>query len=308
MSTKFPTRSRAHVDALLREISGSQYGLIDVPTAAARGIARNSINRRVHEGALLRLHRGVYRFAGTESTDRQRLAAARLAAGSDAVLVGRSAAFLHGLDAQLAYDVGVPPNRSPRIVGVSVHRLLLPSCEKTDVASLSTTTISRTVLDLAGCTTHEKLSRVVDDVLAKRLATREELLALLDAHPRHIGAPAVRCLLGDRTSGTARFRSAAERQIFGHLRSSGLGDGLPNFAVLDADGNKRILDQAWPRSMVALEYDSFRWHTGRKNWAADVQRRNALTSIGWRMVSATDADLADHLRKPISALNLLLDR
>ena len=300
-------RRRSNIDALLREISQSQHGLVDVATAVERGVSVSSVKRRSEEGVLCRVHPGVYRFATSASNERQRLAGALLATGPGSVLIARSAAHLHGLIAPFGIDIAVAPNRSPIVPGINVRRISLLSNDVTKIVGLDVTTIPRTLLDLATVLSHDSLARTVDDTLARRLTTAVHLKASISDHPRHRGAVAIGSVLDDRPTGHAKHRSGAEQRIHTFLREGGLGDGVPNHPVSDADGRDRILDWAWPKSLVALEYDSFRWHTGRASWAADGHRMNALTSLGWRFVRATDADLNDRLRQPIAALRRALD-
>jgi very-short-patch-repair endonuclease len=56
------------------------------------------------------------------------------------------------------------------------------------------------------------------------------------------------------------------------------------------------VDFAVPAARLAIEADSYRWHSGRKNWQEDLARRNALTSLGWRVIHVTWGDLDDARR------------
>ena len=174
-----------HVDELLREIASAHYGLVDVAVAIDRGIARTSIDRRVAEGALLRVRRSIYRLPGAESTDRQRLGAALLAAGPGAVLIGKSAAYLHGLQSTLGFEIGVPPNRAPIVQGVRVRRVLLPDTEVTKVKMLATTTVARTLLDLAATALYADVEQVVDTALSRDLSLIDDLRSLLSDLKKH---------------------------------------------------------------------------------------------------------------------------
>ncbi len=118
----------------------------------------------------------------------------------------------------------------------------------------------------------------------------------------------LRHFIGERPDGRSQFLSGTERLMSTYLRAAGLGDCVPNYHVIDANGDDRYIDDAWPDQQVGLELNTFRWHTGKSAVAADAHRSNALTEVGWRIVVATDDDFDDRLRRPIASLRTLLDR
>ena len=303
-----PRRRHSWIDSSLREIGGRQFGLVDSESIHALRIHRTSIDRRVQEGLLVQCHPGVYRFATAPPSERQRIAAAWLAAGRESVAVARSAAVLHGLPVGFALDVGVAPGRRMAIEGVRVHRRRIESADQRVVGGIRVTSVARTVFDLAPIVSTERLAIVVDDVFARRVVSLGALTAMAADHPGHRGVASLRRVLEERPFGDARFRSGTERRVSAQLAEAGLGDGIPNYRIVDAEGNERLLDVAWPVEVVALEIDTFRWHTGRAAWAKDRRRANAVVGSGWRVAFATDHDVADGLRGPIQSLRLLLGR
>jgi very-short-patch-repair endonuclease len=52
------------------------------------------------------------------------------------------------------------------------------------------------------------------------------------------------------------------------------------------------VDLAHPDFRIAIEYDSDRWHSGRRRREADAERRNRITAAGWHVVHVTAAELA----------------
>ena len=84
------------LEQVLRQLAARQLGLITRQQAFVLGVAERSLRYRIDEGALLRCHNGVYRFATDPKTFAQSCLAAALAA-PDAAVTGRSAALLHGL-------------------------------------------------------------------------------------------------------------------------------------------------------------------------------------------------------------------
>jgi hypothetical protein len=231
-----------------------------------------------------------------------------LAGGTGAVLVARSAGYLLGLDVEFAIDLRLPPGRRRVLDGVVIHRLRLKSEDITRISGFDLTTIPRTLADLAAMRPFVPIEHVVDNALARRLVSATTLIDYCKKHPGMQGVPTLRELLAIRPNGRPRFRSGVERVVLGLVHDAGLGDVVPNFKTIDANGNERFLDLAWPEHKVAIEFDSFRWHTGRRDWAADRNRANALIACGWRIVWATDADVEDRLRTPIATVRALLSR
>jgi very-short-patch-repair endonuclease len=82
--------------------------------------------------------------------------------------------------------------------------------------------------------------------------------------------------------------------------------GLPKPAIQheirDRGRLVAIVDFAYPDVRLAIEADGYRWHSGRARWRTDLQRRNAVTALGWRIVHVTWEDLE---RTPDELLRLI---
>jgi DnaJ-domain-containing protein 1 len=50
-------------------------------------------------------------------------------------------------------------------------------------------------------------------------------------------------------------------------------------------------DLAWPDFRVAVEFQSYRHHFGRRAWRRDAGRVNRATAAGWCVFMATEDDL-----------------
>jgi very-short-patch-repair endonuclease len=66
------------------------------------------------------------------------------------------------------------------------------------------------------------------------------------------------------------------------------------------------VDLAYPDLRIAVEYDSGRWHSGRRRRESDLERRNRLTAVGWRVVHVTASQLAAGAPTAIATLRGLL--
>ena len=66
------------------------------------------------------------------------------------------------------------------------------------------------------------------------------------------------------------------------------------YEVALPSGRTARLDFAYPQRLVALEADSYRWHTGRASWARYLTRNRTLTAMGWRIIPVTWEDLTQN--------------
>lgn len=141
----------------------------------ALGFTEDAIRRRVDDGVLFRVHRGVYAVAGTRDSLEFRVMGAVLAAGEGAVASGRCAAALFDLR-RIRCDVPevtVSGRRAPRIDAFRSHRRdVLTAADRTRIGVIPVTAPAWTLLDLAA--DGVELMRVggaLDDVLVRKLAS-----------------------------------------------------------------------------------------------------------------------------------------
>jgi hypothetical protein len=86
------------VDRRIAALSASQRQVFSRTQALALGLSRSGLSRRVGGGLYVPLGPQTYHLAGAEPPWSGLLLAGLLDLGSDAVVTGRSAAALHGLD------------------------------------------------------------------------------------------------------------------------------------------------------------------------------------------------------------------
>jgi predicted transcriptional regulator of viral defense system len=84
-------------EVVIGQIASTQHGVVTRAQLLAAGVSSDEIRWRLREGALLRVHRGVYRVGHKAPSIEARYMAAVLACGPGAALSHRSAADLQGL-------------------------------------------------------------------------------------------------------------------------------------------------------------------------------------------------------------------
>ena len=201
--------------AALGRLAGCQRGIVTRAQLLNAGLSASSIDKRVKDGWLNRLHRGVYRVGPVAAPGAAEMAAV-LACGEGAVLSHRSAAGLWKL---LPYPAGNPPlevtvpaRQARKRPGIRVHRTdRVAVDETTRLDGIAITTPVRTVLDLAAGARMRDLEQALAQVERRRLAGAPTLAAILARYPRRPGAAALRALL-ERGRRPALTRSQAERR------------------------------------------------------------------------------------------------
>jgi predicted transcriptional regulator of viral defense system len=107
------------------EIAARQHGVVSYEQLLRAGMTSSTISRRVREGWLHRIHRGVYAVGNPNLTREGHWMAAVLACGAGAVLSHGSAAVLWGISptspSTIHVTVPAPGGRSKRR-GIAVHR------------------------------------------------------------------------------------------------------------------------------------------------------------------------------------------
>jgi very-short-patch-repair endonuclease len=98
-----------------------------------------------------------------------------------------------------------------------------------------------------------------------------------------------------------RARNLWEARVLRLFRSALLPDPIPNHPV-DVDGQRRVLDFAWPAMNVAVEFDGFVPHTTRRVFDDDRERQNLLVDAGWRVYRLTATSVRRQPRRSIAPI------
>lgn len=278
------------IEERIAATAAAQHGVITLAQLVDAGLPATRVLRRVHAGQLRRMHRGVY-HVGPVVLPWAPAMAAVLAVGPNAWLGRLHALALWELIEPVA--AGTPihvmvagANRASRS-GIMVHRVTsLDADEHTVRAGIPVTSVTRTLLDVAGILGRREL----ETVFAKGERTGQvdsvSLLGLLDRRPRRPGAPVLRELASAAT-GPALTRSPLEREFLLLIDRGGLPAPHTNvtFGPYELDG-------LWPDVGLAVELDGFAHHRTRGRFEGDKQKDSWLLSRGitvlrlsWRQIT-----------------------
>lgn len=280
--------------------------------ALEAGCREGLIDRRLATGFWVRLHRCVYIRADAPRLPGQDVLAAVLACGAPAAASHRTAACVWGLE-------GVTSPRRPQVLTVAPRHLCVPgvvvrrsrTLRRPDivvVGAVPTTSIPRTLIDLAGELDGDHLEDALDDAIRRGAVRAESLLRRLEKG-RTRGVPGVGTLRDlllvrvGRRVGESRPENALRRLLV----KRGLGE--PEVQYVVRDGRRRVVarvDLAYPDARIAIEYDGYRYHTGRKRYSRDSWRRVDLEEAGWVVRCFTSSDLDERPDRVVAMLERLL--
>jgi hypothetical protein len=272
------------VDAAIAAIAARQHGVIARLQLMRLGLGRKAIDHRVRLGRLHIVHRGVYAVGHARLTVQGRWMAAVLASGEGSRLSYRSAGMLWAVrrTERGLIEVTSPRTGSP-LPGVQRHRAELPSDEVTVHNGIPTTTVPRTLLDLATVLTPRHLARAVNEAEVQRLTDPLPLNALLERYPRRPGVPALRALLGQVVAVT---RSELEKRFREFIADAGMPQPQNN-ANIEINGIWYEVDCLWRRERVIVELDGRATHDTRLAFETDRTRDRILQAAGFRVIRIT---------------------
>ena len=264
----------------------------------------DAIGRRLRNGLLLPVHKGVYLVAHRAPGEWDREVAAVLACGPGALLSHRSAARVHGIlsyPANATIWVTTTTSRGEGLRGIRVVRTrTLEPEDVTFCGWLPLTSPARTLLDVAGLEDEETLEEAVAKAQVRRLVRKEDLWEQLARGSGRRGARALRQLL-ERFAPPADVRSKAERMMLRLIRRSGLPEPKANHWI----GRWRP-DFYWPQHRVAAEFDSYEFHTDIGAFRRDREKSNELQLRGimvlrftWHELTRQPAALESRLREAL---------
>jgi very-short-patch-repair endonuclease len=267
-------------DARLLQMAADQHSVFSRAQALGIGLSPRAVDSRLARGLWTPLHRGVYVPAGITVGATQRIMAACLACGVDAVASYDSASLIWEFTAAIDLPhVSVPAGVHRARPGIIVHqRNRLWAVSRN---GFRVTTPMLTLLDLADVYAEERLERTLDDAHRRGLISPTRLCEFLSlpTNRNRPGAGILRDLVAMR-DGNRPIGSHLETLLFRALRVRGLPLPLPQHPVPTRNG-MRYIDFAYPDVMLAIELDGLDGHAGRLALEADWSRQNDLEELGW---------------------------
>ena len=279
------------------EMAKAQFGVVSLAQFSGElGITRSSLVSALHRGRVERLFHSAYRFPGGDGDWRQRAFAATLVTGPGSAVSHHTAGALYKLagleQCTRELHVSVAGRRSRSLPSpFIVHRPQQPFLVCTHLR-MPTTSITRTIIDLAGVLEEEALEIALDDAQHRFRDLGPQLEKILGRLKRQYpGLATLRELVRVRQGRCTE--SALEVRAWRALRKASLDPPRLQFEVHDAGHSVMRVDFAWPQHRVAIHTDSFLWHARRNAFDTDARQRAQLASLGWANVPVTRRSLED---------------
>ena len=266
------------------------HGLVTRAFLVSHGWSAAALTRQVNRGALERTHQGVYRLPGSPRTFPQAVMSATLAVPHLVASHGTAATLLGLPQGHERLEFSLVGLHRVAMAQARIHRVAsLEPVDRSRVRGIPTTSVTRTVIDLAQGLDREEQVALTDHVLAER-RTR---LAFLITRARALGtrgrsrAGEYLALLHSYEGLDRVVDSEAQRLLSRIIAQYGLEAPEVEYEIELDNGEVRYADAAWPRYRLLAEVQSFRHHAGMEDFDRDQTRNNWLVVGGWRILSLT---------------------
>ncbi|NLD75034.1 MAG: DUF559 domain-containing protein [Acidimicrobiales bacterium] len=294
-------------DRAIGALARRQHGVFHMTQAHELGGTVEMLATRVRNGAYVKLDHRVLAIVSHPATWQRQHKAAELSVPGSA-LAARSAALVHELTGArvLRPALVAPPSANRRSRLAQVRRST--SIEAVTVKGFRVTSVRSTLFDLLGCTSVAEVERAIDDALAERRISVDDLIvvakAASEARRPYVGT--WRALVEERTeAGWQPTESELERYLDAILRS------LPGHVEVERQATPRWwkprshrVDAYLPAWNLIVEADGRRWHTRVADFDRDRWRDNVAVAHGHRVLRFTHTHLSS---QPQQVLQMVLD-
>jgi very-short-patch-repair endonuclease len=285
-STAYEHSDDPHPDRRLARLAGRQHGVVTHRQLVAVGIRGSAIARRVAQGRLQRIYKGVFAVGHMQRTREARWIAAVMACGIGAVLSHLDAAALWRIYDGIGARTHVTALRRRVVSGLWVHRARrLHPDDVTVKDGIPVTTVARTLVDLTDVLSSDRVLRALREADFLRLLDLDALDAAVQrAHGRK-RLKVLRQALAHHRPGQI-VRSELEHRFLELVREAGLPHPEANVKVPTRRRTYEI-DCLWRDQRVAVELDGRAAHARAMAFEEDRARDSALSANGLRPLRFT---------------------
>jgi very-short-patch-repair endonuclease len=295
--------SERSADAVIFALAARQHGVVSRDELLRAGVSRRQIDRRLADGRLRALHRGVY-LVGAVPSEFAYSKAALLACGDEAALGCRTALWIWKLRTYPSLTnpwVTVPPGRRIERPGIVITRAPLSPCDVRIKHGMRVASPPRAVLDFAATASDKyELESLVADGHYRRLASEHELRAQIERNPGRPGVPLLRLVL-DIEGGPQRTRSDGERWLLRVLREQ----RISGFEV-NAKAAGWEVDFLWREQNFCIELDGWDGHSSRPAFEKDRRKWADLNLAGLRVMPLASRDAKRNKARTIHQIKEML--
>ena len=286
------------VERKIARIASRAHGIVTRAELLAAGLSAKEIRHRLDIGALIPVHRGVYRVGHMAPSVEARYMAAIKACGPGAVLSGLAAAWLLGLIKGPAPAPEVTARSLRRVAGAKTRRSR--TVEAITWRGIPVTTAARALLDIAKELPEDELAKACHEAGVRFKTTPRQVKLLLARRSNTPGAAKLkRIVSGD----SPVLLSRMERRFRKLLRQARLP--LPQ-TNRPKDGH--YVDCRWPQHRLTVELDSYRFHSSRYAWEQGYRREREAYARGDEFRRYCWSDVFETPTRTLTEVNRALGR
>lgn len=294
---RYAESARGRVTRQLAEIAARDHKVVSLEDCRSCGLSDSGVRKRVAAGELHRKHSGVFAFGRPDLDRKGVLMAAVKASGPGARVSHASGACLRKMRwSNSSYtDITVPAGRPLlRRKGIRCHRAELQPQDLDEVDGIPTTSVARTLLDLATQIGLRGLESAANEAEVLEIFDMREMEDLLVRSKGHRGIRKLRHVLehGD-LSGRNQTKSGLERMFAMVCAQHGVPQPAINRWILLGDEYLQV-DFLWRKEKVVIEVDSNRYHHTGWKLARDQRRDELFASHGYLADRVPEDLLKEH--------------
>ncbi len=290
-------------DLRLAALAARQHGTVSAGQLQAIGYTHAAVGRRVQQGRLHRLYRGVYAVGHAALTLEARQLAAVMACGPDAALSHRSAGLRLGIvRTAIRIEVSAPRSRGAR-KGVTVHRTHALAPADRDIRDgIPITSPARTLVDLADVLNERRLADALHQAEVLRIFDLAAITEALERVPGRSGRHRLTQAIAAYQPDPPLLRNEAEKRFLDLVEAHGLPTPHTNVPLGGFE-----LDFYWADARLAVEVDGGAVHHTQRAFQEDRRRDRELAAmhgiqslrVTWRDLDRP-AHLAGQLRQTLA--------
>lgn len=297
------------IDKIIADLASDNEGVVTRRRLLAAGVSDDAIRGRI--GNLLTVFTpGVYIIG---KPDRRSLLMAALEATPGGAASKFTAAGLLDLPVKRIDEINiVAPHGVKRSLGngiIARQSRLLPAADTIVARGFRSTTVERTICDLAVDIGVEDLQELIEWSIVHRRMTKRSFQACARSYCRRgrAGSGIIRwldtALLDDEPFPTSQL----ERLGLRLFRSGRLGPFEIQFVPPWSNGVTGIVDVGWPELRVIVELDGRRWHTVTQAMTNDRRRDRQANARGWVVLRFGWQEIVERPEDVLSELSAFLD-
>lgn len=277
-------------DVGLAALAEVQEGYVSLEQLRALGMSEGASRHRVSRNRLIRVAPRVFAVGHVNKAWRGRLWAARLHAGDDGFITGRSGLALNAVVREHDGPIHVISERQLRSNAVLIaHRTrVLPPQDVTTVDGFPVTSLARSMLEFAATATDRQVQRALNEAEVLRLFDLRSFEDVLARANGHRGSGRLRRELATIREGLTITDSEAEERFLDFVRRRRLP--MPQVQARIAGWS---VDFFWPEYGVIVEIDGAQFHGTVATQAKDRKKWRELSNLGHSVLPFAAVELAD---------------